>query len=144
MSKRCIFCQIINKEKQAYIVYEDDLCIAFLDAFPVNEGHTLVVPREHYENIYDITEESLAHIMKITKRLALDYQKIFQSIGLNIIQSNGTAAKQTVFHFHLHLIPRYQNDGLALFRHHFARTGNDLEDTYQKIDTFQKSKGLYY
>ncbi len=76
--------------------------------------------------------------MKISKKLASDYQKIFQSIGLNIIQSNGSAAKQTVFHFHLHLIPRYENDGLALFRHHFARTGYNLEDTYQKIAKFQK------
>jgi histidine triad (HIT) family protein len=138
MSEKCVFCQIINKEKQAYIIYEDDLCIAFLDSFPVNEGHTLVVPRKHYENIYDIPENTLAHIMKVSKKLALDYQKIFQSIGLNIIQSNGSAAKQTVFHFHLHLIPRYENDGLALFRHHFARTGYNLEDTYQKIAKLKK------
>jgi histidine triad (HIT) family protein len=138
MSEKCVFCQIINKEKQAYIIYDDDLCIAFLDSFPVNEGHTLVVPRKHYENIYDIPENTLAHIMKVSKKLALDYQKIFQSIGLNIIQSNGSAAKQTVFHFHLHLIPRYENDGLALFRHHFARTGYNLEDTYQKIAKLKK------
>jgi histidine triad (HIT) family protein len=138
MLERCIFCQIINKEKQAHIVYEDDECLAFLDAFPVNEGHTLVVPRKHYENIYDIPEDTLAHIMIVSKKLVMDYRQIFDSIGLNIVQSNGSAAKQTVFHFHLHLIPRYQNDGLALFRHHFARTGYNLADTYQKIAEFQK------
>jgi len=138
MSEECTFCKIINKEKQAYFVYEDEHCAAFLDAFPFNEGHTLVVPKRHYKNIYDIPEEILAHIMKISKRLALDYQKIFHSIGLNIIQSNGTAAKQTVFHFHLHIIPRYQDDGLALFRHHFPRNDSNLSGTYQKIVAFQK------
>jgi histidine triad (HIT) family protein len=138
MSDKCIFCQIADKERQAYIAYEDDRCVAFLDAYPVNEGHTLIIPRKHYENIYDIPEETLAHIMKISKRLVMDYRQIFNSIGLNIIQSNGSAAKQTVFHFHLHLIPRYQNDGLALFRHHFTRMGHDLEDTYLKIAAFQK------
>jgi len=139
MSAECTFCQIIKKEKQAYFVYEDEQCAAFLDAYPVNEGHTLVVPKKHYENIYDIPEGTLAHIMKVSKKLAMDYQKIFHSIGLNIIQSNGSAAKQTVFHFHLHLIPRYQNDGLALFRHHFARTDHDLANTHQKITSFWKN-----
>ncbi len=139
MSEECIFCQIVRKKKEAYFVYEDERCAAFLDAYPVNEGHTLVVPKEHYENIYDIPEDIFAHVMKIGKKLAMDYQKIFQSIGLNIIQSNGTAAKQTIFHFHVHLIPRYQNDGLALFRHHFARTDHDLLNTYKKIIAFRKN-----
>ena len=138
MPEKCTFCQIIRKEKQAYLVYEDELCIAFLDAYPVNEGHTLVVPKKHYEDIYDIPEDILARIMKVGKKLAMDYREIFHSIGLNIMQSNGTAAKQTVFHFHVHIIPRYQNDGLALFRHHFARTEHNLETTYQKIRAFSE------
>lgn len=142
MSEECIFCQIVRKEKEAYLVYEDERCVAFLDAYPVNEGHTLVVPKEHYENIYDIPEVLFTHVMKIGKKLAMDYQKIFQSIGLNIIQSNGSAAKQTVFHFHLHLIPRYQNDGLVLFRHHFTRADNNLSKTYHKITAFQKQSKL--
>ncbi len=138
MSEECIFCQIVRKEKAAYLVYEDERCVAFLDAYPVNEGHTLVIPKEHYENIYDIPEDILAYMMKVSKKLAIDYRKIFHSVGLNIIQSNGSAAKQTVFHFHLHLIPRYQNDGLALFRHHFTRADNNLSKAYHKITAFQK------
>lgn len=137
MSEKCIFCQIISKKKKAYIVYEDQSCVAFLDAFPVNEGHTLIVPRDHYENIYDIPEDILAHIMRVSKKIALNYKKIFQSIGLNIIQSNGSAAKQTVFHFHIHLIPRYLDDGLALFNHSFKRSDYNLGDTYQKIASFK-------
>ena len=139
MPQQCIFCQIARKEKQAYLVYEDAQCMAFLDAYPVTEGHTLVIPKEHYENIYEIPEDNLAHIMTICKRLALDYQQIFQTIGLNIIQSNGTAAKQTVFHFHVHLVPRYEQDGLTLFRHHFPRRENDLIMVYNKISNFQKN-----
>lgn len=138
MSEECIFCKIASKEKQAYIVYEDELCMAFLDAFPVTEGHTLIIPKEHYKNIYEIPEDILAHIMKISKRLALDYQQIFNTVGLNIIQSNGTVAKQTVFHFHVHLVPRYHQDGLILFRHHFARNENNLVQSYRKIVDFQK------
>lgn len=139
MLDECTFCKIVGKEKQAYFVYEDEICVAFLDAYPVNPGHTLIVPRKHYENIYDIPEDTLAHIMTICKKVAIDYQEIFHPIGLNIIQSNGTAAQQTVFHFHLHMIPRYQNDGLALFSHHLARTNSGLLDTYQKIMAFLKS-----
>ncbi len=138
MSEKCVFCQIISKEKYAYLVHEDEKCVAFLDAYPVTEGHTLVIPREHYESIYEIPEDILAHIMTICKRLALDYQQIFQTIGLNIIQSNGVVAKQTVFHFHVHLVPRYYQDGLTLFRHHFDRYENDLSQVYNKIVTFQK------
>jgi len=138
MSEECTFCQIVRREKQAYFIYEDELCAAFLDAYPVNEGHTLVIPKEHYENIYDIPENILAHIMKISKRIAMDYRAIFHSIGLNMIQSNGIVARQTIFHFHLHMIPRYQDDGLSLFRHHFTRTDNDLSRTYHRILTFKK------
>lgn len=138
MSQGCIFCQIARKEKQAYLVYEDEKCMAFLDAYPVTEGHTLVIPKEHYKNIYEIPEDNLAHIIKICKRIALDYQYIFQTIGLNIIQSNGIAAKQTVFHFHIHMVPRYEQDGLTLFRHHFPRRENDLLTVYNKILNFQK------
>ena len=142
MSKECIFCQIVRKEKEAYLVYEDEHCAAFLDAYPVNEGHTLVVPKKHYKNIYDIPEDILAYIMKVCKKLAMDYQKIFYSIGLNIMQSNGSVAKQTVFHFHVHLIPRYQNDGLVLFRQHFTRADKNLSQTYHKIKDYQKKSKL--
>jgi len=133
MLDECTFCKIIHKTKQAYLVHEDEKCVAFLDAYPVNQGHTLIVPRNHYENIYDIPEDTLAHIMVVCKKLANDYQKIFHPVGLNIIQSNGTAAQQTVFHFHIHMIPRYKDDGLELFSHHLSRSNAGLLDTYQKI-----------
>ncbi len=133
MTNKCPFCQITRKEKDAYIVYEDEKCMAFLDAYPVTEGHTLVIPKEHYENIYEIPEDCLARIMKTCKKIAVDYRKIFQTVGLNIIQSNGSAAKQTIFHFHVHLIPRYLEDGLAIFRHHLPRNENDLSRVYKKI-----------
>ncbi len=138
MSEGCIFCQIVRKEKQAYLVWEDEKCVAFLDAYPVTEGHTLVIPKEHYANIYEIPVDILAHIITVCKRLAIDYKEIFQTIGLNIIQSNGIAAKQTIFHFHIHLVPRYHQDGLTLFRHHFARNTNDFSQVYHKIKTFQR------
>ena len=142
MTEQCVFCQIVRKEKDAYLVHEDDECIAFLDAYPVTEGHTLIIPKGHYQNIYEIPEDKLVHIMKICKGLAHDYQQIFKTVGLNIIQSNGIVAKQTVFHFHVHLVPRYYDDGLTLFRHHFTRSENDLAHVFSKISTFQREKKL--
>lgn len=138
MLESCIFCQIVSRKKNAYLVYEDEKCIAFLDAYPVTEGHTLVIPKEHYANIYEIPADILAHIMTVCQKLALDYKEIFQTIGLNIIQSNGIAAKQTIFHFHIHLVPRYSQDGLILFRHNFIRGKNDLSQVYKKIIAFPK------
>lgn len=138
MSENCLFCQIVRREKSAYIVYDDEKCMAFLDVYPVTEGHTLVIPKEHYQNIYQIPDEQLAHIIKICKKLAHHYLDIFQTSGLNIIQSNGIAATQTIFHFHIHLVPRYDQDGLTLFRHQLNRDENNLTNAYNKIINFKK------
>ena len=133
MSENCLFCQIGKKETNAYVVYDDERSMAFLDAYPVSEGHTLIIPKAHYENICDIPQDLLAHVMKKAKELVKRYQEIFHPVGFNLIQSNGKAAQQTVFHFHLHIIPRYENDGLRLFRHHFLKADMNLVESYQKI-----------
>ena len=101
----CIFCQIIRKEAPASIVYEDEQVVAFLSNRPVNEGHTLVVPKKHYENIYDIPEEEAAYLFKIVKRVAHAVKDATGAEGIRIVQNNGEAAGQVIFHLHVHIIP---------------------------------------
>lgn len=112
--KDCIFCKIINKELPSNVVYENDKVIAFLDVFPVSLGHTLIVPKKHFVNIYDIEEDCLVEIIKVTKKLALAYKEIFGVDNLQLINNAGKHGQQDVFHFHIHLIPRKEGDGIDL------------------------------
>ena len=113
MSEDCIFCQIIRKEAPASIVYEDDRVVAFLSNRPVNEGHTLVVPKKHYENIYDIPEEEIAYLFKIVKRVAHAVRDAMAAEGIRVVQNNGWAAGQVIFHFHVHVIPMKPHEGFT-------------------------------
>jgi histidine triad (HIT) family protein len=105
MSEDCVFCRIIRKEAPASFVYEDEQVAAFLSHRPVNVGHTLVVPKKHYVNIYEISEDEVAYLFRITKRVAHAVRDAVQAEGIRIVQNNGEAAGQVVFHLHVHIIP---------------------------------------
>jgi len=109
----CVFCQIIKKQAPANRVYEDEQVVAFLSNRPVNEGHTLVVPKRHYENIYEISEEEVAYLFKITKRVAHAVRNAMDAKGIRIVQNNGWAAGQVVFHLHVHVIPLMPDEGFS-------------------------------
>jgi histidine triad (HIT) family protein len=111
----CIFCRIAQKQAPASLVYEDEKVFAFLDIRPLNEGHTLVIPKEHYESIFDIPQELIAYLHGITKRVALAVKKAAKADGISIIQQNGKAANQDIFHLHVHVIPRYEGQKLPRF-----------------------------
>ena len=101
----CVFCQIIRRESPASIVYEDEQVTAFLSNRPVNEGHTLVVPKRHYVNIFEIPEDEAAYLFKVAKRVA---QAVAEATGveaIRIVQNNGKNAAQVIFHLHVHVIP---------------------------------------
>ena len=104
----CQFCKLVRKEEDASIVFEDDKTMAFLDIRPVNDGHTLVIPKAHYENIFDIPEDELAYLYKIVKKTALAVKKGVEAEGISVGQQNGKAANQRVFHLHVHVIPRFE------------------------------------
>lgn len=106
----CIFCNIINRNSNAEILFEDDDIISFLDIRPVNFGHTLVIPKTHYENFLAVPDDILAKLIKTTKLLSVAIVKSLTPDGFNVITNNGTAAGQSVFHFHFHIIPRYDED----------------------------------
>ena len=116
MSEKSVFEMIIDREIPAHILYEDDDVIAFLDAFPVAKGHTLVVPKVKVENIYDLSPESGAKVMAVISKVARALRATYEPEGLNVLQNNGAFASQSVFHIHFHLIPRYkdEHDGFGL------------------------------
>lgn len=106
----CIFCKIVRKEIEVSTIYEDDKVLAFLDIKPFSPGHILVIPKEHFENIYDISEDTIAHLYKIVKKMAMVVKRGVNAEGISVIQSNEIAGSQGIFHFHTHVIPRYFGD----------------------------------
>lgn len=110
----CIFCAIVDGVIPAAKVYEDDQILAFMDINPANPGHLLVIPKRHYRNIFDMDVEMAGKIMRVGTRLASVVKTALNPDGLNLLQSSESAAFQTVFHFHLHLIPRWEDDSLVL------------------------------
>jgi histidine triad (HIT) family protein len=110
----CIFCKIINGEIPAAKVYENEHVLAFLDISQVTKGHTLVIPKVHKENVYELTEEIASNLFKEVPKLANAIKKAYSPIGMNILNNNGEHAGQSVFHYHIHLIPRYgEGDGFG-------------------------------
>lgn len=107
----CIFCKLANGEIPTATLYEDDDFRIILDAGPATKGHCLILPKEHYQNIYELPDELAAKVFVLAKKTAARLAKALGCDGLNIVQNNGTAAGQTVFHFHMHLIPRWNDDG---------------------------------
>jgi len=105
----CIFCKIIEGEIPSNTIYEDEEFKVILDLAPAAKGHALILPKEHYADIYEIDEEVAGRAMKLAKKLAIHMTKVLGCDGFNILQNNREVAGQTVFHFHVHLIPRYKD-----------------------------------
>jgi histidine triad (HIT) family protein len=126
LMSECVFCQIIRKEAPASIVYEDEQVVAFLSNRPVNVGHTLVAPKKHYVNIYEIPEEEAAYLFRIVKRIAHAVNDAIGVEGIRIVQNNGEAAGQVVFHLHVHVIPMKP---YSQFRH---------ENGFRALDLLEK------
>lgn len=113
----CIFCKIARKDIPSNVVYDDDDFLGILDVNPVSKGHTLVIPKSHYENIFDIPEEELSRMSKVISTLAKRLRDSLNADGVNIVNASGKEAQQSVFHLHFHIIPRFKDDGLDLWFH---------------------------
>ncbi len=103
----CVFCDIVRRKRPAYIVYEDDKVMVFLDKRPYNPGHLLVIPKEHYTNIFDIPEDLLAYLITIVKKMSIIVKNALNASGIRLVQNNESSAGQVIFHFHFHIIPYY-------------------------------------
>src|SRR5690349_4019361 len=110
----CVFCRIVAKEIPAALVYEDELTIAFMDAGQVNPGHVLIAAKAHAETLFDLDDAQAAALLRAAARVARAIRGAFQPQGLSVYQANGKAAWQSVFHYHMHLLPRHEGDGMAL------------------------------
>jgi len=132
MGPDCIFCKIIRGELPSYKLYEDDKTMAFLDIHPVNAGHTLVVPKVHATNIFDISPEDWAAVAETVRVLSIAIEKGVNADGVNIAMNNREHAGQVVHHPHVHIIPRFRGDGLKLMPQRNYKE-NEAEETAKKI-----------
>lgn len=129
----CIFCKIANGEVPSKTLYEDDSFRVILDLGPATKGHALIIPKEHYANLYELPEETAGETMKLAKRMVMKMTERLGCEGFNLVQNNGDLAGQTVFHFHMHMIPRYQADGQKIGWKPQDATQEELEEIKNTI-----------
>lgn len=131
--ENCIFCKIANGEIPSATLYEDEDFRVILDLGPASKGHALVLPKEHYPNLYELPDEMAEKAIKLAKKMITRMTKALGCDGFNVVQNNGTAAGQTVFHFHMHLIPRYENDNAGFGWNIGELSDADKEDILAKM-----------
>ena len=130
----CIFCDILDGKRDAHIVYEDENHIAFLDKYPIDDGHTLVIPKKHYERITDMDSKDVGHIFSLIPKIAKAVLSGADADAFSLAQNNGKAAKQIIPHVHIHIIPRYNNKGTVWTKRQIP-TDDVLSELAQKIKT---------
>jgi len=133
MMEDCIFCKLANGVFPTNSIYEDDLFNVILDVGPATKGHALILPKEHAENLFDLPEETASAAMILAKKLGKRIVDRLGADGLNVVQNNGEAAGQTVKHFHLHLIPRYKNDGQNILWDPTSPSPEELKEIKDKL-----------
>lgn len=129
----CIFCKIASGEIPCTKVYEDEETLAFLDIKPVNIGHTLIIPKEHYKNIYETPEKVLSEMMSIGKKISIALKSALNADGINVTMNNDSSAGQVIFHSHIHIIPRIENDGFPVWRGKRDYIDGEKEKVAEKI-----------
>lgn len=129
----CIFCKIIAGEIPSAIIFEDEEFKAILDRFPGNIGHVLVLPKKHYSNIFDIDEDVAGRLFRLATKIAKNMKEVLGFEAMNVVQNNGSLAGQTVHHFHLHLIPRYENDKVMIKWEQLDLTDEQIAEIQNKL-----------
>ena len=131
--KDCIFCKIAAGEIPSATLYEDDDFRVILDLGPASKGHALLIPKEHYRNLYDLDDEKAAKVLPLAKKMISKMTDVLECDGYNIVQNNEECAGQTVFHFHMHMIPRYKGDKVRLGWHMGELTDTDKNEILEKM-----------
>ena len=131
--ENCIFCKIAAGEIPSNTIYEDEEFRVVLDVSPASKGHALILPKEHYADLYEIDGDVAADAMKLAKKLAMHMTDVLKCDGFNLVQNNHEVAGQTVFHFHMHLIPRSKGDEVGLGWKMGELTDEDKEDILSKV-----------
>ena len=131
--EKCIFCKLAGGEIPTATLYEDEDFRVILDANPAAKGHALIIPKEHYANLYELDDELAGKVLVLAKKMITKLTDILGCDGYNIVQNNGEAAGQTVFHFHMHLIPRFKDDGVGVTWKMGELTEEDKNDILSKM-----------
>ena len=134
----CIFCKIVDGSIPAYTIYEDEMFKVFLDISPAALGHALVIPKIHCIDFFDLPEKYASGILPAAQRAAAAIRESLGCAGINILQNNGETAGQTIFHYHMHIIPRYENDKLRVGWEPLSPTQSELSEAYGNIKDFLK------
>ena len=134
----CIFCKIAAGEIPSKTLHEDEQFRVILDLAPATKGHALIIPKEHYENLYEIPYETAAGVMKLAKKMAETMTERLGAEGFNLLQNNGETAGQTVMHFHMHLIPRYRDDHAGILWEPGRTTPEEMEEIRSRISSLQE------
>lgn len=129
----CIFCKIVSGKLPSHKIYENSDVLVFLDINPVNMGHTLVIPKNHYDNIYETPEDTLANMITVAKIAARAIKAAMKADGVNVTMNNDSMAGQVIFHSHMHVIPRFINDGFDLWKSKGPYTEGEAARTANKI-----------
>lgn len=129
----CIFCKILTGEIPAIKIYEDEYTLGFLDIRPTQPGHTLVISKDHFENIYTLPPETLCRMMMTVQKIGLAIREATNADGINVIMNNEPAAGQVVFHAHIHIIPRHNDDGLRHWDHKAYTNTEERDSIAEKI-----------
>lgn len=133
--ENCIFCKLANGEIPTNKIYEDSDFTVILDASPASKGHALILPKEHFKDLYEIDESVAAKVLPLAKKMAAHMRDVLHCDGFNIVQNNGETAGQTVFHFHTHLIPRYKEKEQFLTWPHETFTEDEMKEICSSLKT---------
>ena len=128
----CVFCKICSHELPGKIIYQDTIISCFLPRKAEVYGHLLIAPNKHYENIFDIPEAELSHIAQFTKKISIHLKERLGATGINILHARGLSAQQSVLHFHIHILPRFDNDGLDTWPR-LEKKEYNREEIFEKI-----------
>ena len=112
--KDCVFCKIVSREISGYVIYENEYVLAFLDISQTTKGHTLIIPKEHRVDIFEMESPLMEQVFSVAPKIASALKETFGCSGINVVSNNGKSAGQSVFHYHVHLIPRYEDDKFGI------------------------------
>lgn len=129
----CVFCKIISGEIPSATIYENSKFKVIMDIAPANKGHVLILPKEHFDNIYDIDTATAGQLFELAAMVARALKSVLDCDGMNILQNNGTVAGQTVFHFHMHIIPRYEGDTVNVGWKELSYEDGEMEQLREAI-----------
>lgn len=135
----CIFCKLANGDIPTNAIYEDEYVKAIFDLSPASKGHIIILTKEHFDNVYSIDEATVGHVYKVAAKLADGINQALECEGINILQNNGELAGQTVFHFHVHIIPRYKGDTVRAGWVSGKITKDEIEELSEKIGSCIKN-----